>query len=307
MTYSEIFCVMTSGFSSIAGSVLGAYLKLGIDARALITSSFMSAPGSLMVGKLMFPEVTPSRLTTKKTEDEKTKGGQNLLGAAVQGALDAFPVCANITAMLIVFVAAIECLNDIVVFLSGLFEIESITLEKIFGVVFRPFVLLMGVPSFEAEFCARLLGEKIFFTEFMAFQSLATAKGYRESGRDKFEPSGQFMWGKANIDNQHIRFESNPFGISCRGDSQCYAYGLHNPRANEREYVESNNFKSAKHVHSVGERSRFVGDLHCTVYHPQKNMSIPQCDLKIQTTEAKIEEKKHPEPTKNPKKPTQKV
>ncbi|CAG5109594.1 Oidioi.mRNA.OKI2018_I69.chr2.g4114.t1.cds [Oikopleura dioica] len=399
MTYSEIFCVMTSGFSSIAGSVLGAYLKLGIDARALITSSFMSAPGSLMVGKLMFPEVTPSRLTTKKTEDEKSKGGQNLLGAAVQGALDAFPVCANITAMLIVFVAAIECLNDIVVFLSGLFEIESITLEKIFGVVFRPFVLLMGVPSFEAEFCARLLGEKIFFTEFMAFQSLATAKGYRESGRDKcdcdgnqmwlselsetimtyalcgfanipgcveltlvhpknvysspqktmgimlgtmaglapkrkkvfskilaktciagticclirgciacilFEPSGQFMWGKANIDNQHIRFESNPFGISCRGDSQCYAYGLHNPRANEREYVESNNFKSAKHVHSVGERSRFVGDLHCTVYHPQKNMSIPQCDLKIQTTEAKIEEKRHPEPTKNPKKSTQK-
>ena len=43
----------------------------------------------------------------------------------------------------------------------------------------------LGVPSFEAEFCARLLGEKIFFTEFMAFQSLATAKGYREAGRDK--------------------------------------------------------------------------------------------------------------------------
>ena len=56
--------MMTSGFSSIAGSVLGAYLKLGIDARALITSSFMSAPGSLMVGKLMFPEVTPSKLVS---------------------------------------------------------------------------------------------------------------------------------------------------------------------------------------------------------------------------------------------------
>ncbi|CBY19693.1 unnamed protein product [Oikopleura dioica] len=194
MTYSEIFCVMTSGFSSIAGSVLGAYLKLGIDARALITSSFMSAPGSLMVAKLMFPEVTPSKLTTKKTEQDKSRKSRNLLEAAVQGAMDAFPVCFNITAMLIVFVAAIECLNDIVVFMCGLFDIHDIRLETIFGVVFRPLVLLMGVPYFEADFCARLLGEKIFFTEFMAFQSLATSKGYRDMGREKCDCDGNQKW-----------------------------------------------------------------------------------------------------------------
>ena len=47
-------------------------------------------------------------------------------------------------AMLIVFVAAIECLNDIVVFMCGLFDIHDIRLETIFGVVFRPLVLLMG-------------------------------------------------------------------------------------------------------------------------------------------------------------------
>ena len=29
LTHSEIFCVMVSGFASIAGSVFGAYLKMG--------------------------------------------------------------------------------------------------------------------------------------------------------------------------------------------------------------------------------------------------------------------------------------
>ena len=52
----------------------------------------------------------------------------------------------------------------------------------------------LGVPYFEADFCARLLGEKIFFTEFMAFQSLATAKEYREMGREKCDCDGNQKW-----------------------------------------------------------------------------------------------------------------
>ena len=56
MTPSEIHLTMTSGFSTISGSVLAAYIFLGIPASTLITSSVMSIPASIAISKMRYPE-----------------------------------------------------------------------------------------------------------------------------------------------------------------------------------------------------------------------------------------------------------
>ena len=55
MTRSELFAVM-AGMASVAGSVLGGYAGLGIELKYLIAASFMAAPGSLLMAKIIVPE-----------------------------------------------------------------------------------------------------------------------------------------------------------------------------------------------------------------------------------------------------------
>merc|ERR1719495_2449642 len=97
MTKSEIHAVMTGGFATIAGTVLGAYIGIGIDAPALITASFMAAPCSLAVSKLFYPETEQSRTTIKDIVVDKGDD-VNLLDAAAKGASSAIMLILNIAA-----------------------------------------------------------------------------------------------------------------------------------------------------------------------------------------------------------------
>ena len=61
MTRSELFCLMTVGMSTVAGSVLVAYVGMlggGDYAGHLATASLLSAPAGILVAKLMVPERT---------------------------------------------------------------------------------------------------------------------------------------------------------------------------------------------------------------------------------------------------------
>jgi CNT family concentrative nucleoside transporter len=66
---------MTSGFSTIAGSVLVAYINLGVPAQNLITSSVMSIPASISISKMRCPEteepVTRGRVTVDRGESKE--------------------------------------------------------------------------------------------------------------------------------------------------------------------------------------------------------------------------------------------
>ena len=63
MTKSELHAVMTGGFATIAGSVLGAYIQYGAPANHLISASVMSAPAALAMSKLLYPETEKSMTT----------------------------------------------------------------------------------------------------------------------------------------------------------------------------------------------------------------------------------------------------
>ena len=59
---SEIHAVMTGGFATIAGTVLAAFINMGIDPALLISASIMAAPAALAFSKLWYPETEKTKV-----------------------------------------------------------------------------------------------------------------------------------------------------------------------------------------------------------------------------------------------------
>jgi CNT family concentrative nucleoside transporter len=175
MTRSELFCVMTTGMASIAGSVLVAYAKmLGQSEYAghLVTASFLSAPAGILVAKLMVPE-TGTPVTGSAGGALAVSTSSNVIDAAAEGAIAALRLAGYVGALLIAFVALIAMANAGVGALGHWVGIEGLTLQRIFGVLFAPLALLMGVSPADALQVGSLLGVKTVLNEFLAYQDLA--------------------------------------------------------------------------------------------------------------------------------------
>jgi CNT family concentrative nucleoside transporter len=175
MTRSELFCVMSTGMATIAGSVLVAYAKMLGEAEYaghLVTASLLSAPAGVMIAKLMVPErETP--VTTAAAGAAVETRSVNVIDAAAEGALAALRLAAYVGALLIAFVALVAMVNAGVGWLGALVGVDGLTLERIFGFVFAPLALLMGVAPADALEVGSLLGVKTVLNEFLAYQDLA--------------------------------------------------------------------------------------------------------------------------------------
>lgn len=180
MTRSELNAVMVGGFSTISGGVLAAFVDMGIDAGHLVTASVISAPASLLLAKIMEPE-TEEPLTLGTVRVETPKAGVNLIEAAAIGATDGMKLALNVAAMLIAFTALIA-LVDYVICISGdlvgeytaLRSAKDWSLQNLLGVMFAPLAWLIGVESKDCWRAGELLGVKMFATEFIAYDMLAT-------------------------------------------------------------------------------------------------------------------------------------
>jgi CNT family concentrative nucleoside transporter len=175
MTRSELFCVMTTGMATIAGSVLVAYAKMLGEleyAGHLVTASLLSAPAGVLIAKLMVPE-TERPLTTVASGALVTRSSVNVIDAASEGAVAALRLAGYVGALLIAFVALVAMVNAGVGALGGLLGIEGVTLERMFGFAFAPLALLMGVAPADALEVGSLLGVKTVLNEFLAYQDLA--------------------------------------------------------------------------------------------------------------------------------------
>ncbi|XP_033101813.1 solute carrier family 28 member 3-like isoform X2 [Anneissia japonica] len=169
MTLSEIHAIMTGGFATIAGSVLGAYISFGVDASHLISASVMSAPAALAMSKLFWPETEESKMVT--VEQVKLPKGEerNVVEAASVGASAAVSLVANIAANLIAFLAILAFFNAMLTWLGGLVGIEDLTFELICSYVFMPVAFIMGVEWEDCREVAELIGLKTFLNEFVAY------------------------------------------------------------------------------------------------------------------------------------------
>lgn len=169
MTKSEIHAVMTGGFATVAGSVLGAYVAYDIKASYLLGASVMSAPAALAMSKLTYPETE----STDINEDEVYKGQsgstRNVIEAISVGASTAIKLVANIAVNLIAFLSILEFINATLVWCGDRVGVEGFTFEFICSYVFYPMAFLMGVDETDCRRVARLIGYKTFTNEFIAY------------------------------------------------------------------------------------------------------------------------------------------
>ncbi|XP_071941628.1 solute carrier family 28 member 3-like [Antedon mediterranea] len=174
MTLSELHAIMTGGFATIAGSVLGAYISFGIDATHLISASVMSAPAALAMAKLFWPETEESKTANADQVDIPKGEERNMIEAASFGAATAVSLVANIAANLIAFLAILACCNAILTWFGGLVGIEDppLTFELICSYVFMPVAFIMGVEWNDCRLVAELIGIKTFINEFVAYERL---------------------------------------------------------------------------------------------------------------------------------------
>jgi CNT family concentrative nucleoside transporter len=177
MTRSELFTFMTLGMSTIAGSVLIAYVTIlggGDFAGHLVVASLISAPAALVVAKIMIPETdTPETLGSAPSLDMEP--ASSLIDAAAEGGMIGLRLALNIGALLIAFVALVALANTAIGAFSGLFGYPDLTLQALLGYLMAPVALLMGIPWNEAFEVGSLIGLKTMVNEFVAYEALARA------------------------------------------------------------------------------------------------------------------------------------
>ena len=169
MTTSELMAIMTGGFATVAGSVLALYVlwleKIPGIAGHMQAASIMSAPASLVIAKLIYPE-TGKTNSLDELDLHIEKNTTNAMDALGNGATQGLKLAANIGAMLIAFISILSMIN---------FTLEhflNINLQEILGIIFSPLAWTMGIPWKEANIVGRLMGEKIVLTELIAYGSL---------------------------------------------------------------------------------------------------------------------------------------
>ena len=181
LTRSELFCVMTAGLATVAGSVLVAYMgMLGPSyAGHLVAASFMAAPAAIAMAKLMVPEDGVPR-TAGGAHVEIPRTTVNAIDAAASGAIDGVRLALNIGGMLVAFVALIHMADALLGWVGGFAGFASLSFEGILGFLLAPLAWVLGVPWHDAVKIGEILGVKTVLNEFIAFQMLANA----ESGLD---------------------------------------------------------------------------------------------------------------------------
>ncbi|XP_023554955.1 solute carrier family 28 member 3 isoform X1 [Octodon degus] len=186
VTRSELHAIMTAGFATIAGSVLGAYISFGVSPTHLLTASVMSAPASLAVAKLFWPETEKPKITLKSAMKMENGDSRNLLEAATQGASSSIPLVANIAANLIAFLALLSFVNSALSWLGNMFDYPQLSFELICSYIFMPFSFMMGVDWQDSFMVAKLIGYKTFFNEFVAYEHLSKMIHLRKEAGPKF-------------------------------------------------------------------------------------------------------------------------
>jgi CNT family concentrative nucleoside transporter len=170
LTDSELMTIMTAGMAHIAGSVFGAYVLFGAEARHLLTAVVMTAPGTILISKMLVPE-----LGTPKTAGKiEMAGGQkfaNILDAASRGVTDGLYLALNVAAMLIAFIALVYLAN-------GILSLAHTSLQSLFGSLLAPVAWVLGVPWQDARAVGNLMGTKLVLNEFVAFSMLGPLKGH---------------------------------------------------------------------------------------------------------------------------------
>jgi CNT family concentrative nucleoside transporter len=194
LTPSQLFLVMTVGMAGVAGTILGAYAAL-IGQHLLpylLAASFMSAPGGILMAKIIMPDDPQAKDAEPEPEGEDAHGEErpaNVIMAAAQGAQTGVKLAVAVGAMVLAFVALVALLNgllggvgDLLVYsadrIGNPFSpaaaelLGNLSMQRLLGYVFRPVMYMLNVPWNEAGIAGGLFGTKVVVNEFVAFIDL---------------------------------------------------------------------------------------------------------------------------------------
>jgi concentrative nucleoside transporter, CNT family len=198
MTNSELFSIMTSGMSHIAGGVMAAYIVIlgtalsqaqGVDLYAaqirisvqLLAACVMATPASLIIAKILYPE-TEESMTKGTVKLSVEKKASNIIEAAAMGAGDGVTLTINVAGMLIAFIALIALVNYLLFFIGDFTGINAVCLQNfhqpvslqlLLGLVLQFIGFAIGVPWQDALNFGSLVGTKLVLNEFVAYLDLA--------------------------------------------------------------------------------------------------------------------------------------
>jgi CNT family concentrative nucleoside transporter len=181
LTRSELMTVMTSGMAHVSGGIMAAYIAFGIEPKHLLSAVIMTAPGTILMSKMLVPETEIPRTAGRvvmSEEETDAENRENLLGAIARGTTDGLGLALNIAAMLIAFLALIALANGVLGGIhnwlgSGWFPSS---LQQIFGVLFAPIAWVIGIPWRDCHAIGNLLGTRMVLNELVAFSMLGPQK-----------------------------------------------------------------------------------------------------------------------------------
>jgi CNT family concentrative nucleoside transporter len=181
-TRSELMTIMTSGMAHVSGGIMAAYILFGINAKDLLSAVIMTAPGTILVAKMLVPETgVPATAGTVRMPPQEDHAQENFIAAIARGTIDGGQLAFNVAIMLLSFVALVGLFNAIMhgisVFCWNHHHIPfPDSLNHVLGVVGAPVAWLIGIPWHECKLIGNLLGTRTIINEFLAFNELGKLK-----------------------------------------------------------------------------------------------------------------------------------
>jgi CNT family concentrative nucleoside transporter len=176
-TKSELMTIMTAGMAHVSGGIMGAYILYGIEARHLLAAVIMTAPGTILMAKMLVPETERPRTagTVEISKDEMHKDA-NILGAIARGTIDGGQLAFNVAIMLISFLALIALLNGMMGWTHNHIAWFPSSIQQVLGFIFAPVAWLIGVPKHDCGAIGNLLGSRMVINELYAYTLLGAQK-----------------------------------------------------------------------------------------------------------------------------------
>src|SRR5580765_123779 len=176
-TRSELMTIMTAGMAHVSGGIMAAYIGYGIKAENLLAAVIMTAPGTILMAKMLVPETEqPKTAGTVEISKEEMHKDANILGGIARGTIDGGQLAFNVAIMLISFLALIALLNGMMGWTHNHVAFFPQSIQKVLGVIFAPVAWLIGVPWKDCGAVGSLLGTRTVINELVAYSDLGAMK-----------------------------------------------------------------------------------------------------------------------------------
>ena len=176
-TRSELMTIMTSGMAHVSGGIMAAYIFYGIRAQDLLSAVIMTAPGTILISKMLVPETevpaTAGTVTIPESEEHKD---ENFVGAIARGTIDGGQLAFNVAIMLISFLALVGLVNGLMLGISNWAWVHHMrfphSINAVLGFFCAPIAWMIGIPWKDASTVGNLIGTRAVLNEFIAYQQL---------------------------------------------------------------------------------------------------------------------------------------